>query len=231
MKNLLLVHGWGFGAGVWRPVLDGLDDKLPARAADLPGYGETTFPPAELSPGTVVCAWSLGALLAMQWAVRYPDKIARLVLVGATPRFVCDDDWREAQPLELLDGFAAAVRSDPAAALRRFATLMNQGDDHARAVIRRLTALSEAPCPDAATLLTGLDLLRRLDLRTLVPQIRVPTLVVHGERDPLMPLAAGRWLADHIADGRLEIFAGAAHAPFLSNRQRFCALLDAFADE
>ena len=46
--------------------------------------------------------------------------------------------------------------------------------------------------PDTATLMTGLDWLRNVDLRGEVAAIALPALLLHGEHDPLMPLAAGQ---------------------------------------
>jgi pimeloyl-[acyl-carrier protein] methyl ester esterase len=131
----------------------------------------------------------------------------------------------------LLDSFTAAAATDPLAALRRFAALLNQGDDRARDITRQLTALLGARIDDSATLAAGLAELRDSDLRKSAVAVRLPTLLVHGERDPLMPLAAGRWLAEHMPDARLEIFSGAAHAPFLSQPDRFAEMLQQFADD
>ncbi len=154
---------------------------------------------------------------------------ARLVLVGATPRFVQAPDWPSAPAPELLDGFSAAVAADPQAALRRFAALMNQGDERARDITRRLHELLRERIPDLATLATGLAELRDNDLRKSAVAVRLPTLLIHGEHDPLMPLAAGQWLAAQMPHARLEVFPGAAHAPFLSQPDRFAQLLREFA--
>ncbi|MCW2591747.1 MAG: family 3 adenylate cyclase [Mycobacterium sp.] len=53
-----------------------------------------------------------------------------------------------------------------------------------------------AASPAAAALM--LPLLRELDVRDVLPAIRVPTLVVHHTDDPLVPTAAGKYVADHI---------------------------------
>jgi pimeloyl-[acyl-carrier protein] methyl ester esterase len=219
MKDLLLLPGWGFDRRVWQPLLPALAKRfrIHADAAALP-------------PGGIVCGWSLGALRALRLALDQPARATRLVLVGATPRFIQAADWPDAQPAELLDGFAAAVAADPAAALRRFAALLNRGDSDARRLTRHLHDLLAEGIPDAATLAAGLGELRDADLRPALPAVRQPVLVLHGEHDALMPLAAARWLATHLPAGRLETFAGAAHAPFLARPERFLALLTAFAD-
>jgi pimeloyl-[acyl-carrier protein] methyl ester esterase len=237
MKELVFVHGWGFGSRVWEPVAERLADSFEVHCVDLPGYGaaavaaETIVVCPLFSAVATVCAWSLGAFEALEWAARWPDRVARLVLVGATPRFLQAPGWSCAQPPELLAGFAAGIAGDPAGTLRRFAALINQGDAQARTATRALTSLLDDGIAAAAVLSAGLDRLADTDLRALVPTVAQPTLVVHGEHDPLMPLAAARWLAGHLPQGRLEVFAGAAHAPFLSQPERFADLLAAFIHE
>jgi pimeloyl-[acyl-carrier protein] methyl ester esterase len=62
-----------------------------------------------------------------------------------------------------------------------------------------------------------LKLLLTTDLRSALPRIRQDTLVVHGERDTLSPLAAGKYLAEALPRGRLAVILAAAHAPFVSD--------------
>lgn len=202
MTGVVFHPGWGFGERVFQPILDRIEGRL---------------------AGTLTCGWSLGAIHALKTA-----GAGRLVLVGATPRFTQAPDWPHAQPTEVLEGFATGVAADPGAALRRFVALMNQGDIHARSLTRAMSALT---CAASDHLLDGLRTLRDTDLRPLVPLIRQRVLLVHGERDPLMPLAAAEWLAAHLPDARLEVFAGCAHAPFLSQPDRFADLVVSFANE
>lgn len=214
MKSLVLLAGWGFDSRVWQPVADRL-------AGDFRIAYELD---AEL-PGAIVCGWSLGALRALQKSAM----AERLILVSATPRFVQAPNWPCAQPPELLDGFSAAVVADPQAALRRFSALMNQGDEHARDLTRQMHELLRERIPDSAALVAGLAELRDTDLRKSAVVVRHPTLLIHGQHDPLMPLAAAQWLAGHMPKARLEIFAGTAHAPFLAQPDRFAQLVREFA--
>ena len=240
--ELFFLHGWGIGRSAWAPVVERLaatHPELRVTLLDLPGYAGSEpchdFAQAaqqlaeRLTQGAVLCAWSLGAQLAMRAAQHASDKIASLVLVGATPAFVQAADWNDAQTPALLESFTDAVAADPSGALQRFTALFNQGDAQARAIGRLLArSLKETPFPDTATLLAGLAWLRDVDLRSEVPSVQVPTLLIHGERDPLMPVTAARWLAATLPQARLETFADAAHAPFLHDSERFAALIGDF---
>ena len=254
--DLALVHGWGLGSAAWDEVLPLLGRSLRVHRVSLPGYDgssdmqatgeanpvDTAFDDTAaalattLPRGCTLCGWSLGALLALRATQLAPGHFARLVVVGATPCFTQRADWPRAQAPEVLDGFAAAVAQDAKTARQRFIALFNQGDQSARAIVRTLTrALADEPAaPSSATLLRGLDWLRRVDLRHALstpPATLPPSLVIHGDNDPLMPLAAARWLARTLPAARLEVFTGAAHAPFANDAQRFATLVADFCHE
>ena len=182
-----------------------------------------------LPEGSVICGWSLGGLLAMRTAALAPQRFKRLVLVGSTPRFTQADDWLHAQPAGLLAMFSAALASNPANVLQRFVSLLNQGDTQARTISRAMNQqLLASPLPDTPTLLAGLDWLRDVDLRPQLSRITTPTLLIHGERDPLMPLPAARWLAQQLPTAQLEVISGAAHAPFITDPDAFARRIGDF---
>jgi pimeloyl-[acyl-carrier protein] methyl ester esterase len=214
MRELLLVPGWGFGSAAWSPLIPLLAGHGRIRQTHLTGYGEA-IDIDTLIPATVICGWSLGAQVAMKLAAAHPERVSRLILIGASPRFVRCSDWPAGLAADVLDDFAAAVAANPARALKRFAALVNQGDDDARTATRTLLALTGTP-PAAEVLADGLRALRDDDLRAMVSGIKQPTLLIHGDNDALMPVAAAQWLAAHLADAELRILPGRGHAPFLS---------------
>lgn len=236
--DLVLIHGWGLGNVAWNEALPALQQRFKVHALALPGYGDAhsgTYPTftetaaafADAIPdGAYVCGWSLGAMLALQIAAPAPQRMAGLILLGATPSFTQRADWHAAQAPALLDTFRAAIELDAAGTLQRFVALLNQGDAHARPIGRALNRqLQSAPLADTSTLLAGLDWLRDVDLREQVARIDVPALLIHGENDPLIPLAAARWLDETLPNTQLKIIAGAAHAPFLNDPENFANLI------
>ena len=208
-------EGWGGDGG-----------EMPAARVLADFFQTAQALAAALPENCLLCGWSLGAMLALQAAGLAPQRIRKLILVGATPSFTQRADWSHAQPPALLETFSDALAGDAATTLKRFITLFNQGDTQARLVGRSLvTQLLATPLPVTASLLTGLDWLREVDLRQQIASIDVPTQLIHGENDPLMPLAAAQWLAKTLPRAQLEVFSGAAHAPFLNDPDRFATLL------
>ena len=244
--DLALLHGWGLGRGVWQGVAEDLAQHCRVHRVSLPGYDGspeistddgTDFQATVLAlidalpAGTTLCGWSLGGMLAMAAVAQAPRHFSRLALVGSTPAFLQHDGWTTAQPPSLLDGFAAAVATDAAKTLTRFVMLFAQGDAAARQVARTLTPLMAEALPSSDVLLRGLGWLRDVDLRDTLPALALPTLIVHGERDPLMPFAAAQAMAAALPQARLEGFAGTAHAPLVSDPTRFAGLLAAFCHD
>ncbi|MBI3903729.1 MAG: alpha/beta fold hydrolase [Nitrosomonadales bacterium] len=179
-----------------------------------------------------VCGWSLGGMIAQRWAVRDPGKIKRLVLVASTPCFAEREDWLFGMAADTLRQFAAELERDYAATLRRFLALQMRGSASERALLADLrTRLFSRGEPDIDALRAGLNILRDADLRTDLPAIRQPTLVISGERDRLTPPQASACLAQNLPDARMVEIKGAAHAPFLSHPEIFVAQLMDFMQD
>lgn len=248
---LALIPGWGVGHAAWEPVLPMLSEWLDILRIELPTGDRAKIPcdalpgdantsrasfaeaasivAAQLPEGCFLGGWSLGALLALHIAHEAPRRIKGLILVGATPSFTQRAGWPFAQPPALLDTFCNAVREDAAGTLQRFIALLNQGDTLARTISRAMNRrVLAAELPDGKALQTGLGWLRDIDLRRMIAAIDTPTLLIHGEHDSLMPLAAACWLQETLPNAQLDTFPGAAHAPFLNDPDRFARLLGDF---
>jgi pimeloyl-[acyl-carrier protein] methyl ester esterase len=244
---LVLLHGWAMHAGVWGALPAHLATRRRVHAVDLPGHGhsvalgpftldavtaalDATFE-AERQPLDVL-GWSLGGMIALRWARARRARIARLVLVCATPRFVAAADWPQGIPEETLVRFADELRVAWRETVQRFLALQVKGGEHGRAVLAALrhhVFARGAPSPDV--LAEGLALLRTADLRAEVPAVAQPALVIAGTHDALTPLDAGRWLAATLPHARFLPIAGAAHAPFLSHPDAFGDAVDPFLHE
>ena len=244
MSTIVFWHGWGMGPQVWNDLVERLRTPLAPHyeliVQPLPGYTPAQEPVvhysvtqllddlmAGLSPPVILCGWSLGAILAMLAASRYPEHIKKLVLIGATPNFIRRTDWANGIAINMIDKMGAGIRVDPAATLKRFVTIFNQNDVNAREITRKLAEVTSAPVP---SLESGLDLLKHTDLRSIVPGIRQPTLLIHGAHDTLMPVSAAEWLNRHIHKSQLVVFPDASHAPFLSDTEQCAQVIMDFLD-
>jgi pimeloyl-[acyl-carrier protein] methyl ester esterase len=234
---------------LWFPLLPRLIRRYRLHLIDLPGHGysEALSTPPPLSLGRVVEAieraiedalaavplkilgWSLGGQIALEWARLAPERVGAIVLVSTTPSFVQRPGWPDAMTGATLSQFGDELTVAYRQTLQRFVTLQVQGSEHAREALGSLRSeLFARGEPSTQALRDWLDLLLTSDLRDDVRTISQPTLVIAGDRDTIVPAAAGRWLASALPKASLAIIPGAAHAPFLSHPDAFVEALAAF---
>jgi pimeloyl-ACP methyl ester carboxylesterase len=229
----LLLHGIGGRATLWAPTVAALAPR-PVIAMDMPGYDGTrpaltSFPEladaaAALLDGPAdVVGHSLGGMIALELALRHPDRVRRLVIVASSPAFGSRDPaFREAflaarqKPLDEGLGMAGV-----AAAL--VPTMLGPAADPAAApaAIAAMSSVDEAAYRTTLATLTGFD--RRADL----PRITQPALLIAGEADQTAPPRGMARMADAMPDARITVIPGAGHLLPLEAPDAFhAALLD-----
>ncbi|OFZ66172.1 MAG: pimeloyl-[acyl-carrier protein] methyl ester esterase [Betaproteobacteria bacterium RBG_16_56_24] len=241
---LLLIHGWAMHGGMWRTVAERLAQHFQVLAVDLPGHGESeALANADLD--TVVdalsarfgeplniCGWSLGGQVALRWAMRYPQQVQRLMLVASTPCFVRREEWKHAMSMDLLLEFGAALQQHYALTLKRFLALQVRGGGRERELLAAFRdILFSRGEPDLQALQSGLEILRTCDLRSALPFITQPALIVAGECDALAPMEASQYMAQQMPFAELVRIKDAAHVPFLSHADEFIKHLVRFMNE
>lgn len=241
MNTMVFWHGWGLDHSIWSSLITHLESR-PVFATQLhvqalPGYAGTTAPVpysakklidallAKLPESFTICAWSMGAILAMQAAHLYPNRVKRLILMSGTPCFVKKSDWPLGMEEDVLKGFAEKLKQDSAGTLKNFISLFNQHDIRSRQIGRAIKPISSAP---SSVLEQGLHLLGEMDLRPISSLIMQPALLIHGENDSLMPVDAAKWLAQTLPRARLVVLPDVAHAPFLSEPIECASLISNF---
>lgn len=239
-KPLVFLHGWGMNSRVWQPLLPHLPADYAVTCLDLPGHGANnqqrlqSLPAAvaQLSPhiprGAVVVGWSLGGLLAQGLAHAVPEKIAALVMVASTPKFIAEGAWQHGVSPDLLASFGRSLQSDYLGTVKRFFALQFLST---KTDTRVVNALREAIMQQPASLEalhSGLQILRTADFtQQRVPQ---PTLWVLGQLDKLIPVT----LADELPEMGYKhsaLLEHAAHVPFVTHPTAFMAQVQAFLDD
>jgi len=158
-----------------------------------------------------------------------PAQIEKLVLVATTPRFTAAPDWPYGMKLEVITKMATQLRTDYQRTVRDFLDLQVRGSMDGNGVVEQLRrALSVHGEAKPEALEAGLNTLATSDLRPTVPHVRTPTLVIAGQNDRITAPGASRVLATTLPDARYVEMRRAAHAPFLSHRKEFTAVLEQF---
>ena len=251
---LLLVHGITGSSANWRRVIGPLSERYTVIAPDMQGHGESAKPRGDYSLGAfasgirdllvalghdraTVVGHSLGGGVAMQFAYQFPERLERLVLVssGGLGREVSPlirsatlPGSEFVLPLLVAEPIRNAVRainsalgrvglkagSDLEEVARGFGSL---GDmETRRAFIHTVRGIVEP----------GGQRVQANDRLYLAAG--VPTLIVWGQKDPIIPVAHAQVAHDAMPGSRLELFAGSGHFPQLDNAIGFTRVLEDF---
>jgi class 3 adenylate cyclase len=206
----------------------GLSDRVPH--AELPTLEQrmddvrAVLDAAGSERAALVGFWEGGPMTVL-FAATHPDRTRSLALYAApacfraTPDFPWGfDDEGHARVLDVIrtrwgqgDLWASLAPS-----LR--------DDERARRWFARLERL--AASPGAALALWQMN--RDLDVRHVLPAVRVPALVLHRRDDPVLPIEASRWLAARMPDARFVELPGRDHLPWVGDAEAVAAELQQF---
>jgi pimeloyl-ACP methyl ester carboxylesterase len=232
---LLYLHGtWAADGG---PFLERLAERRRVLAPRLPGFGESTGSEQLLDlhdliyyeldlldaldlRGLPLVGHSLGGMVAAELAAVQPERFSHLVLLGPLGL------WNQDYPVPDFFAFsppdlAAALYADPDSPVaQQAARIPVEEDERISYYLERAKGLAASakylwPIPNRG-------LAKRLH------RVRMPTLLVWGERDEIV---SPRYAADfqaRLPQARLEILPNAAHLPMVEQPERLAALVEAF---
>lgn len=221
--DIVLLHGWGSSSQSWLPLIPALQDFANIIAIDLPGFGASAEVPeftldtvveliaAQLPKKCVLIGWSLGGMLAVQIAARYPQHISRLITLAANAKFVASRDYETAMPLAVNRQFNKGFAADPQTTLKLFAGLTVQGDVNERVLLKKMRTLPATESINA-NWLQALELLTRSDNREAFASLVQPGLHLLAEKDTLVPVSAAQSLSELNARQLVQVISGASHA-------------------
>jgi pimeloyl-ACP methyl ester carboxylesterase len=254
-ETVLLLHGLAGSSLTWRAVMPALTEQFDVIAPDLLGHGESAKPMGDYSlgafasglrdflaaldvPKATIVGQSFGGGVAMQLAYQHPELCDRLVLVSSGglgrevswllrlltlpgaehlmplifPRLVAN---RGGDVGRLL-GHVGVRAPNLAEMWRAYASLA--GAENRKAFVRTIRGVIE---PGGQTV-SALD---RLYLAS-----HLPTLIVWGDRDPIIPVHHAHTAHEAIPGSRLAILEGVGHFPHVEAPEQFLSVLTEFLD-
>ncbi|HJU01783.1 MAG TPA: adenylate/guanylate cyclase domain-containing protein [Actinomycetes bacterium] len=144
--------------------------------------------------------------MALFFAATRPERTSALILGNASARYVAADDYPIGFPPERAEAIISRVE-DTWGTAEPVATAIpsRAGDERFRRWVARMQRSMASP----RTAHTVLRALFEVDVRSLLPLIQAPTLVLHRRDFALLPIEHGRYLAEHIPNARLVELPGA----------------------
>lgn len=180
------------------------------------------------SARAVLFAWSGGGPMSILFAAKHPERVAGLVLVGTTPRFSAASDFPEGIPRWLLEEAVETWREGWGSGVGLALYGPSVADDErVRAWWASYQRFSSTPGAVAASLRMDLD----VDVRSCLPRIEAPTLIVHRVDDMLVPVTCARYMAEQIPNARYLELPGSDHMYWLGDQDETLSALRSFLAE
>jgi 3-oxoadipate enol-lactonase len=238
---VVLLHAFPLNGRMWGPQVEALSGTRRVIAPDYPGFGRSPKTPAQpdvryYAEGVrglvdrlgldriVLGGLSMGGYVAFECLRRFPEKISALIL--ANTRSEPDSEEIRESRNEMArrvgqEGVDILIELQMSRLLAR-ETLENNEEvvDLVRSMIREST-------PDGVVAALG-TLRNRPDSTTLLPNIKVPTLVIGGAEDEISSPEVMGAMADKIPDSRHVVLKGAGHLSNLEAPEEFNSALEGF---
>ena len=240
-KHLLFIHGLGSSADRWLDIPNTLSEKFHIIALDLPGFGESDKPKTmdytidnfrdiiidfikktSINNGkTSIVGHSLGGYIAVEVAMEKQDLVENLILI--------DSSGMLKKPTPLLEEYLLAAMNPTTNSVKKVFEQMVA--DPARIpskliedFITRINLPNaknsfKSTLENSACTQVRLDRLRRID---------IPTLIIWGIQDKVIPLEHSALFKESISNSYLEIIQDAVHAPFAEKPTQVCEILGNF---
>ena len=233
-QPMVFAHGFGCDQHMWRHVTPRFEDEFRVILFDLIGAGGsdlTAFDPdrydslnayaddvlticRELELNEVIfVGHSVSAMIGILAAMEDPERFAKLVLVGPSPRYINDETYvggfSESDIAELLDSLESNYlgwSSAMAPVIMGNAERPELGEE-----------LSESFCrtdPEIARQFARVTFLS--DNRADLAKVATPALVLQCRQDAIAPVVVGEYVADALTDSTLVLLDATGHCPHLS---------------
>jgi pimeloyl-ACP methyl ester carboxylesterase len=249
-EPVIFVHGLG---GCWRNWLENLPhfgERYRAIALDLPGFGDSPMPEWEISMAAygrmiqdfcdalgidrvaALIGNSMGGFVATEAVNERPERFERLVLVSAAGISLAEAKGRRFGAGARTIKAAAPYLANAAMLTRPLGRRLAFGFVMGRPEKLRAELLSEQLRPGLGSdgLVDAMVSMVGYDTRPRLREISIPTLIVWGLNDHVVPVEAALGYHRLIPRSRLELFERTGHVPQLERPLRFNGLLDEFLE-
>jgi len=217
-ETILILHGWGASSLSWKRVKELLDNLgFLTITPDLPGFGQEPEPAKTWNidnyvewvnqfclrnnlESFILLGHSFGGRLAIKFAVKYPEKIKKLILfsaAGVTPR-----PKARLSLLKLFSKAANIILSLP---------VLNLFKKPLRKVFYNLLGTRDYYFLSSRIMLETFKKVVEEDLSSFLKKISVPTFIVWGEKDTLTPVQDAKLMNKEIPGSALKIIPDGSH--------------------
>lgn len=221
--KIFVLHGWTYSKDKWDPFLNilkskglnphllsvpGLTDKID-KPWNIDDYANWLLKQTKDGEKIILIGHSNGGRIALNFAVKYPNKVSSLILIDSAGVYR-NDFFIKIKRIGFLILAKIGKKLFPFASARKLLYFIAREKDYnsANPIMKK-------------TMINLLESDKSLNLN----KISVPTIIIWGKNDKITPLSDGKLLNQLIAESRLSIIAGARHSPQFTHPEKVANII------
>ena len=230
-KQILLFTGWGATCDVWNSIIPALSKRYQVNCHEPSWLGVKKMHTSlshfdeyidelasQLHHEKYIIAWSMGGLLAIALAKRYPQIVNKICFISSTANFVSQHDQYAGIDFDWFQSFYAQYQEQPVRTLKKFLTLQVKGDVHAKQTLIKLRNACPFEQYDLIECGHALQLLSKLNFKSDLSNLKCDVAYIHGRQDAVVNAQAVQHDAS-LSKSSLHCLEHAGHVPQLSHAQ------------
>lgn len=198
-KNIIFISGWGTNKDIWKKIEINLGIDF-----DFQHLNWNEYVQGKLNTGiinnSIVIGWSLGSVIGLELTLKFVDKVSKLILISPTARILKDVNYNGTSS-KILESMMEKIKANPNQVLKECACNYSSDDNKEFQDI----FLEQAVQYSVNDLYNGLKFLKETDIRNVLGQLSIPTLVIHGNKDKVIPLSQGVYLSENLKSSKLAV--------------------------
>lgn len=237
-RNLVLIHGLGASAERWDLVIPSFAKNFTVYVPDLIGFGFSDKPNVDYTTDffakfvasflselgikkAIVVGSSLGGQIAVEFASSNQQTVERLILVSPAGAMK--------QSTPALDAYImAALYPDPSTAKNAFSMMTGNNKEVSQTTIDGFVQRMLMPNAKYAFMSTILGLKNAPEISNKLEVLEIPTLVIWGELDPVIPIKYAEYFVQKIRDCRFYQMENCGHTPYVEDPKEFTKIVLGF---
>ena len=238
---VVLLHAFPLSGAMWEAQGAALEGQWRLVAPDYPGFGRSSHTPAQPDmryyaertsdlldkldlESVILLGLSMGGYVAFECLRRFPERISALVLANTRP----DADGEEVRETRYRTALRVSEEGVEVLVELQMERLLSETTRRDKPeVVERVRQMILQSTPGGAVAALG-AMRDRVDSTPLLPEIRVPTLVVGGEDDTISSPEVMAAMAERIPDARHRVLADTGHLSNLEAPEGFNTVLRDF---
>jgi sigma-B regulation protein RsbQ len=246
-QTIIFSHGFGTSKEIWQQVSEPFMKDYKVVVYDLVGAGKAdvdAFNPETYDTlyayaddlidlceilnirNAILVAHSVSGMIGLLTFLKAPQIFSKMIFLGASPRYInTDDGYTGGFTQQALNDLFSSMETNYYAWISGFAPYVMSNNDKPELAESFARTLSEIR-PDIAVSVART--IFQSDYRSKLSGLTIPTLLVHNDNDPAVPVSVGEYMHKHIPNSQLKIIHAEGHFPHVSAPEQVITAIQNF---